>query len=93
MKIFRGLGVFEYAVWQKTKTRKYRKSKESFLNKKASTVKVNITRKLLNSYQFVIKYRLSFNKKKMQLSSFNISTFPANISTSDQRCFNVADQH
>ena len=34
-KIFRGLRVFKYALWQKTKTRKCRKSTESFLNQKA----------------------------------------------------------
>ena len=32
MKNFHGLRVFEYAIWQKTKIRKYRKSTESFLN-------------------------------------------------------------
>ena len=32
MKIFRGFRVFEYALWQKAKTRKCRKSTESFLN-------------------------------------------------------------
>ena len=34
LKIFRGFRVFEYALWQKTKTRKCRKSTESFLNLK-----------------------------------------------------------
>ena len=34
-KIFRGFRLFEYALWQKTKTRKRRKSTESFLNQKA----------------------------------------------------------
>ena len=33
-KIFRGFRIFEYALWQKTKTRKCRKLTESFLNKK-----------------------------------------------------------
>ena len=32
--IFRGFRVFEYALWQKTKTGKRRKSTESFLNQK-----------------------------------------------------------
>ena len=36
--IFRGFRVFEYAVWQKTKTRKCRKSTESFPNKKNLSV-------------------------------------------------------
>ena len=35
MKIFR---VFEYALWKKTKTRKCRKSTESFVNQKAPCV-------------------------------------------------------
>ena len=39
MKIFRGFRVFEYALWQKTKTRKCRKSTESFLNQKTPSVK------------------------------------------------------
>ena len=34
LKIFCGFRVFEYAPWQKMKTRKYRKSMESFPNKK-----------------------------------------------------------
>ena len=34
VKIFRGFRVFEYALWQKIKTRKRRKSTESFLNQK-----------------------------------------------------------
>ena len=38
LKIFRGFRVFEYALWQKTKTRKCRKSTESFLNQKAPSV-------------------------------------------------------
>ena len=38
MKIFRGFRVFEYALWQKTKTRKCRKSRESPRNKKAPSV-------------------------------------------------------
>ena len=38
MKIFRGFWVFEYALWQKTKTRKCRKSTESFLNQKTHIV-------------------------------------------------------
>ena len=33
MKILRGLRVFEYTLWQKAKTRKSRKSAESFVNK------------------------------------------------------------
>ena len=37
-KIFRGFRVFEYALWQKTKTLKCRKSTESFLNQKTPTV-------------------------------------------------------
>ena len=36
-KIFHGFRVFEYVLWQKTKTRKCRKSTESFLNKKATS--------------------------------------------------------
>ena len=36
VKIFRGFRVFEYALWQKTKTRKCRKSTESFLNQKST---------------------------------------------------------
>ena len=38
IKIFRGFRVFECALWQKTKTRKCRKSTESFLNQKAPSV-------------------------------------------------------
>ena len=34
MKIFRGFRVFEYALWQKTKTWKCRKSTEGFLIEK-----------------------------------------------------------
>ena len=36
LKIFRGFRVFEYALWQKTKTRKRRKSTESFLSQKST---------------------------------------------------------
>ena len=38
LEIFRGFRVFEYALWQKTKTRKCRKSTEIFLNKKSPIV-------------------------------------------------------
>ena len=34
-KIFRGFRVFEYVLWQKTKTQECRKSTESFLNQKS----------------------------------------------------------
>ena len=54
MKIFRDFCVFEYAIWQKTKTRKCRKSTGRFLNKKDPVLTVTITRKLLKSYKFVI---------------------------------------
>ena len=37
-KIFRGFRVFEYALWQKTKTLECRKSTESFLNQKTPSV-------------------------------------------------------
>ena len=37
-KIIRGFRIFEYALWQKTKTRKCRKSTESFLNENAPSV-------------------------------------------------------
>ena len=43
MKIFRGFQVFEYALWQKSKTRKCRKSTESFLNQKT---------RIINSYHY-----------------------------------------
>ena len=42
-KIFRCFLVFDYPLWRKTKTRKRRKSTESFLNKK---------KKLFNSYHY-----------------------------------------
>ena len=32
--IFRGIRVFEYALWQKMKTKKRRKSTKNFLNQK-----------------------------------------------------------
>ena len=35
-KIFREFRVFEYVLWQKTKTEKCRKSTESFLNQKST---------------------------------------------------------
>ena len=35
-KIFRGLRVFEYALWQKTETQNCRKSLESFRNEKST---------------------------------------------------------
>ena len=35
-KIFRRFRIFEYVLWQKTKTRKCRKSTESFLNQKST---------------------------------------------------------
>ena len=55
MKIFRAFRVFEHAMWQKTKTQKYRKSTGSFLNKRThSVLTVIIPRKLLKSHQFVI---------------------------------------
>ena len=37
-KIFRGFQVFDYALWQKMKNRKRRKSTESFLNQKGPCV-------------------------------------------------------
>ena len=43
MKIFRGFRGFEYALWQKSKTRKGWKSTESFLNQK---------RPIANSYHY-----------------------------------------
>ena len=38
IKIFRGFRVFECALWQERKTWKYRKSTESFLDKKITIV-------------------------------------------------------
>ena len=38
IKFFRGFRVFEYALWQKKKTRKYQKSTEKFLNQKKHPV-------------------------------------------------------
>ena len=55
-KIFRGFRVFEYALWQKAKTRTCRKSPESFLNQKSTQCQpFTITRKLLKSNDFVIQ--------------------------------------
>ena len=64
VKIFRGFRVFEYALWQKTKTRKCRISTESFLNKKNPLVTVTISRKLLESYQFAIQVPVWLEIKK-----------------------------
>ena len=39
MEIFRGFRVFQYALWEKAKTRKCRKFTESLLHKKTPIVK------------------------------------------------------
>ena len=41
IKTFRDFRVFEYASWQKTKTRKRRKSRLGFLNQKTHIVNKN----------------------------------------------------
>ena len=48
--IFRGFRVFEYVLWQKTKTRKCRKSKESFLNQKIRIFSILQFTRLLDSF-------------------------------------------
>ena len=64
-KIFRRFCVFEYVLWQQMKTRKCRKSSESFLNKKTPIVKLL---PLLENWQKAItllsKYNFGFNNKK-----------------------------
>ena len=61
MEIFRGFRVFEYALWQKTKTRKYWKLTATFLNKKQPLLTATNTRKAIN---FLSKYNFRFNNKK-----------------------------
>ena len=61
MEIFRGFRVFEYALWQKTKTRKYWKLTATFLNKKHPLLTATNTRKAIN---FLSKYNFRFNNKK-----------------------------
>ena len=51
IKIFRGFRVFEYALWQETKTQKRWKSTESFLNQKIQLLTDLVTRKLLKNNQ------------------------------------------
>ena len=66
MKIFCSFRVFEYALWQKAKTRKCRKSAESFLNKKIyqifwTLVELKIifhSRKLIVSFTFALNSKL-----------------------------------
>ena len=69
LKIFLGFRVFEYALWQKAKTRKCEKSIVSFLNKKHSLLMITIARKLLKSLQFIFKYHFGFNNKKSHLQA------------------------
>ena len=52
---FRRFQDFEWVLWLKTKTRKRRKSTESFLNKKTyPLLTITITGKLIKTNQFVI---------------------------------------
>ena len=46
--IFRGFRVFQYALWQKAKTRKRRKSTESFLIPKSTQYNINLLSLLEN---------------------------------------------
>ena len=57
MKTFRGFRVFEYALWQKAKIRKYRESTKSFRNQKASSV--NALPLLENCYRELIHDNIS----------------------------------
>ena len=74
MKNFRGFRVFEYALWQKAKTRKCRKSTEGFLNKKKhSSLTVAITRKLLKATNLLSKFHFGFNNKKSHFQASMLS--------------------
>ena len=53
MKIFRGVRVFEYALWQKKKAENAGKPTKSFLTKRRPLLTFTTPRKLLKSHQFV----------------------------------------
>ena len=57
MKSFCGFRVFEYALWQVAKTRKCRKSAESFLNKKIYRI-----------YWTLVELKIIFHSRKLYVS-------------------------
>ena len=64
MEIFRGFRVFEYALWQKTKTRKYRKLTESFLNKKTPIVNgLSLLENCYKATNVISKHHFGFHNK------------------------------
>ena len=71
MKIFRGFRVFEYALWQKTKTGNA--GSQSFLNSKHPLPTVAITRKLLKTINFLPKHDSGFNNQKSRFKAIIVN--------------------
>ena len=76
MEIFRGFRLFEYALWQKTKTRTWRKLTELLGNKK--TPIVNGFSLLENCYKatnFISKHHFGFHNKKSHFQASMVCSF------------------
>ena len=70
MKSFRGFRVFEYALRQKTKTWKYWKPIESFLNQKAPIVNaLPFLENCLKPINLLSTYHFGFNNRKSQFQA------------------------
>ena len=85
-KIFRRFRVLEYALWQKTKTWKCRKSTESFLNQKIPIVNSyhqKTAKKLPIWYQSTI---CGFNNQKSYLFQGSILSFVGNFEQYFESC-------
>ena len=70
LKIVRGFRVFEYAVRQQTKTRKCRKSTQSFLNQKVPSVNaLPLLQNCLKVINLLSTYHFGFNTRKSQFQA------------------------
>ena len=80
-KIFRGLRLFEYALWEETKTQKRWKLTESFLNQKEPSVNelllLENCQKLINLLPIIINQLIQFLDFITRKAAFEVSMINA----------------
>ena len=87
MKILRGFRVYEYAPWQKLKTRKSWKSTESFLNQKIPIVNCYHYQKTAKKLPiWYISTIFGFNNQKSYLFQGSILSFVDNFEQHFESC-------
>ena len=86
-KIFRGFRLFEYDLWQKTKTRKCWRSTESFLNQKIPIVKVYHYQKTAKKLPiWYLSTIFGFNNQKSYLFQDSMLSFLDNFEQYFESC-------